>query len=350
MADPSQYIPTPPKQVRDQVAAAEAMYAQGEGKPEEKPLNPVQPPPGEVAPPVRQPDPQPPPPSPAQPPPQQPPPAAAQQPGEDDESWERRYKSLQGRHETMAKSLQNMERQLELLRAGGMVQPQQEPAPQPKKLVTDEELNEYGTEFFQVVGKKAREEVEPVFEDLTNRLKRLEGRVDGTTNILKQTQQLGMYDHLARDVPNWKDVNRSPQFKEWLSQPDPYSGRVKHELLKEAFTRQETNRVVNFFQGFLTEATGLPSNASSPGTVTTPLPGNGQGNGRPSLEDFAAPGRARSAPAGNLPSDKPTYTHADIAKFFADKRKGKWQGREADADLVERDIFQAQHEGRIFNS
>jgi hypothetical protein len=251
----------------------------------------------------------------------------------------------------MTRQYQDMQRQLAMLRAGGVAPTVTElPKPQPKKLITEAEENEYGTEFFQVVGKRAREEVEPVFEDLTNRLKRLEGRVDGVGSVIKQTQQMGLYETLADSVPEWKQINRSPEFKEWLSQPDPYSGRVKHEMLKEAFTGQDTNRVVNFFQGFLTEATGLPSSSASPGSETTPLSGNGNGNGRPSLADYAAPGRARSAPAGNLPSDKPTYTHADIAKFMADKRTGKWKGREADADLIERDIFQAQHEGRIFNS
>ena len=334
MVDHTQFVPQPPKQVRDQVAAAEAMYQQVDEN--GQPIEPVQTEPeqeqqddqaGEFV------------------------PESEQQPGEDDETWERRHKSLQGRYDTMTRNYQDMQRQLAMLRAGGVAPQTPEPAKaQPKKLITEAEETEYGSEFFQVVGKKAREEVEPVFNDLSERMKRLEGRVEGVGSVIKQSQQMGMYEQLAHNVPNWKEVNRSPEFKEWLAQPDPYSGRVKHEMLKEAFTGQDTNRVVNFFQGFLTEATGLPSNASSPGAVTTPLPGNGQGNGQPSLEDFAAPGRARSAPAGHLPSDKPTYTHADIAKFMADKRTGKWKGREADADMIERDIFQAQHEGRIFNS
>jgi hypothetical protein len=48
-----------------------------------------------------------------------------------------------------------------------------------------------------------------------------------------------------------------------------------------------------------------------------------------------------------LPPDKPVYTHAWIAKFMDDKRVGKFRGREAEAEAIERDIYQAQHEGRI---
>jgi hypothetical protein len=117
-------------------------------------------------------------------------------------------------------------------------------------------------------------------------------------------------------------------------------------MLQEAFARHEAGRVVNFFRGFLTEATGTPPNDSrQPGQSAPPL-ANGNASGKPSLEQFAAPGRARSAPQ-QLPPDKPVYTHAWIAQFMADKRTGKYRGRETDADAIERDIYQAQHEGRI---
>jgi len=49
-----------------------------------------------------------------------------------------------------------------------------------------------------------------------------------------------------------------------------------------------------------------------------------------------------------VPPEKPIYTQAQIAQFFDDQRKGKYRGREADAAAYERDIYQAQHEGRIF--
>jgi hypothetical protein len=49
-----------------------------------------------------------------------------------------------------------------------------------------------------------------------------------------------------------------------------------------------------------------------------------------------------------MPPDKPTYTSAWIAQFSADKRMGKYRGREAEVEAIERDIYQAQHEGRLF--
>jgi hypothetical protein len=75
-------------------------------------------------------------------------------------------------------------------------------------------------------------------------------------------------------------------------------------------------------------------------------PGDGQATAASILEDFAAPGRARSAPQ-TTPPEKPFYSQASIAKFYADKLAGKFRGREAEVAQVEADIFQAQHEGRI---
>ena len=195
-----------------------------------------------------------------------------------------------------------------------------------------------------MVGRKAREEISPELYQFGERLKRLEGRQDVVTQVIDKTQKHSVYDMLYDEVPQWKEINYHPAFKQWLGQLDPYSGRPLAEMLSEAMARHDAPRVVNFFRGFA-EAAGLPQNASN-GAAAPPLPGNGQASGRPSLEDFAAPGRARSVPQ-NLPPEKPVYTTAQIAKLSEDKRRGLWRGREPELEAIERDIFAAQHEGRI---
>ena len=278
-------------------------------------------------------------------------PAPASPPAE--ETAEQKLRSALGRLEQAAQinkqmhdRMTQMEQRIATLQAAGVQPPPEPVAPVKPKLVTDEEVADFGEDLLNVVGRRAREEYAPEFEQLASRLKQLEGRVEGTTTVIQRTQQQEMYHALAQEIPNWRDVNKSEEFKQWLQFSDTYSGRRRHELLLEAFSRHETPRVVAFFQGFLTEATGLPKTAQAKDPSAPPLAGNGNGSGKPTLEEFAAPGRARSAPQ-DLPPDKPVYSHAWIAKFMADKRTGKYRGREADADAIERDIYQAQHEGRI---
>jgi hypothetical protein len=274
-------------------------------------------------------------------------------PNVDDQTWEQRARSTAGRLEQALQANQQMARRLTdieqsmattQLRNGGEVQPD---APKQKqRYVKDDELQDYGEEFFDVVGRRAKEEFDPILDQLGERIKRLESGQQQVGKIVETQQKRSLMDQLTEAVPNWREINHHPQFFEWLAFPDPYSGRQRHEMLKEAHARQDASRVVNFFKGFLSEASGPPTNTPpSQRSAAPPLP-NGNGSGQPSLEDFAAPGRARSAPQP-LPPEKPMYTQAQIARFSDDKRKGLYRGREAEVEAIERDIYQAQHEGRL---
>jgi hypothetical protein len=330
---PVDHTPRPPQQVLDQMAQAEALRAEMSGVPQQEE---GQPPPQQEG--------QPPPQQEGQPPAQQPP--AGEEP-----TWEQRARSLQGRYETLQKNytqqgerINDLERVINTLKAQGAAPPPaSDTPPQRPKFVTPEEETEYGADFLTVVGKRAKEEYFPEFDDLANRLKRLEGRVDGVGTVIEKTQVNDVYAGLNSQVPEWREVNKHPDFHAWLAEPDLFSGRIRKDMLQEAFSRHEGRRVVSFFRGFLEAAGSPPSREAS---EPTPYP-NGDGTtGKRSLEEFAAPGRARSAPQ-NLPPEKPVYTSAWIAKFTADKIAGKYRGREADADAIEQDIYRAQHEGRI---
>lgn len=342
---PVDHTPKPPRQVQEAIAAAEAIRAEmadppveGDQQPEGQQPEGQQPP--EAGPPQQE----------GQPPQQegQPP---QQQPPADEQTWEQRARSLQGRYDTLQRNysqqggrIDELERLINTLKVRGAEDPPAAPAaPVKQKFVTPEEATEYGDEFLNVVGKRAREEYFPEFDELATRLKRLEGRVDGVGTVLEKNQANDVYAGLNSEVPDWKEVNRHPDFHAWLDEPDLFSGRIRKDMLQEAFTRHEAQRVVSFFRGFLEAAGSPPSQQAS---EPTPSPNGNGTTGKRSLEEFAAPGRARSAPQ-QLPPDKPVYTSAWIAKFTADKIAGKYRGREADADAIEQDIYRAQHEGRI---
>ena len=259
------HSPKIPEQLRKQLVDVDAMYTNGAPSPDG-----AQPPAQDASPSTE----------PATAPPAagdgaQPPatPVSSIQSPEDEQTWEQKFKSQQGRfdqmlraNQTLAERVSELQQGMAALHARGLETP---PAPAPaaerpkQKYVKDEEVQEYGTEFFDVVGRRAREEIAPEFEELTERMKRLEGRVEGVGSIVTTTVKRGMYETLDHDVPNWKEINKSSEFKSWLQQPDPYSGRQRFDMIKEAYAGHETARVLSFFKGFLTEATGLPP--GSPG-------------------------------------------------------------------------------------
>ena len=64
------------------------------------------------------------------------------------------------------------------------------------------------------------------------------------------------------------------------------------------------------------------------------------------LESQVTPGRSRNTGTPTNSNAK-NYTPEDIKIFFNDVRQGKYKGREAERDRIERDIFAAQRENRI---
>lgn len=263
------------------------------------------------------------------------------------EQWRHRYLSMKGRYEQSATAIGSMQEQMaelgdELVRTQQSIrQPQPEPQRQqapPQSLVTDEEIKTYGPELIDLVQRAARAAIMPDLRNLHNGVDQVNKRVQGVSaNTL--------YQNLDRHVPTWREINVNPRFKVWCSLRDVYSGALRGKLLNAAFQAADAPRVVAFFNGFLAEeqATGQLPDPSlqppSPAPRTAAIP----------LDMLTAPGRAH--PAGgdnpNLPVDKPIFTRAQIAAFYADIRRGSYVGRDPEKQQMEQSIFLAQREGRV---
>jgi hypothetical protein len=151
-----------------------------------------------------------------------------------------------------------------------------------------------------------------------------------------------MHADLDTALPSWRDTNNNPQFLNWLALPDPFSGVIRHNLLKEAYARSQTPRVLAFFKGFLSgEAAEQPA-ANGRDTKG----GNRQQPPKVSLTELAAPGRAKT-PAPSGPGEKPSFTRAQITRFYADVAANRYAGRDAEKNKLESQIFEASREGRV---
>lgn len=260
-----------------------------------------------------------------------------------DEGWEHRYNSMKGRFDraqqqitTQAERISALERMLASMQA----QPQQAQSSEMKmeRLITPEEEADYGPDFLNVVGKKAKEELLPIVKKYEDEITSLKNQLAGVGNYVAQDAQTRMTSTLDRDIPNWRDQNVNPEFLDWLALPDPYSGDIRHNMLKAAWERHDGPRVAAFFKGFLAEeAAYRPASSETPAKPA----------GKVSLETFAAPGRAKTAAASSAPAEKPLITSAQISKFYADVANGRYNGRDEEKARFEKQIFEAQREGRI---
>lgn len=260
------------------------------------------------------------------------------------DALQKKYDSVNGRYKASQKEVARLQAQVEglqnVIAAMNEMPVPASPEIKVEKLLTPEEENEYGKDLLEVIGKKAKEEVSPLLSGLVKQIEDLTKLVRGLGGQVQAKTTTDVASFMDDKLPNWREINTDQNFLDWLALPDAYSGVIRHELLKAAYSRGDANRVLTFFNGYLEEeAATKPVGGRQP----NPTPA------RPAkvpLESLAAPGRAKTAPAP-APAEKPIFTRAEIAQFYADVAAGRYRGREADKDKFERDIFSAQAEGRI---
>jgi len=268
------------------------------------------------------------------------------EPKGDEQSWEHRYKSMKGRYDRSEGQIRGLSDQIAGLQnvistmqvAPQTYVPNEQSA---QRFITAEEEQDYGAEFLSVVGKKAKEELSPEVAKLRAEIDGLKSQLTGVGSYVQQDVRSRMEATMSDRLPNWQDVNTNPDFLSWLNLPDPYSGVNRHNLLKTAYERNDTPRVLAFFQGFLSEEAATDPAGSGPG-----FSNGGAVQDKVPLASFAAPGRAKTS-AASAPVEKPVFTASQISQFYADVRTGKYLGREAEKDRLERSIFAAGPEGRI---
>jgi hypothetical protein len=268
-----------------------------------------------------------------------------------DESWEHKYKSIHGRY---VRSQEQIRQLTEQVRGLQDIVASMKTAPAPanqatsdgipeldaENLITDDERADYGEDFLKVVGKRARQEVAPVINAYKAEIAQLKQQLEGFTGFVKQDSQQKLLSKLDEKLPNWREMNTNQEFLDWLSLPDPYSGGIRHDMLKAAYAQGDAHRVLAFFNGFLAEEAAVAPATSEPDASVTRVP-------KVPLEKLAAPGRAKTAAASPAPAEKPLITRAQVAAFYAEVAAGKYRGRDDAKNKAEAEIFAAQREGRI---
>jgi hypothetical protein len=263
------------------------------------------------------------------------PPAPPPAPAAD--SWEHKYNSMKGRYDRLA-----ADNRLLTERLGGLESTiaamQSAPAPTPTvtQLIKPEERETYGEELIDVMSRVAREQLAPVMKEVENVASQLKHVGDHVVQDAKSR----MLSLLDENVPNWREINQDERFINWLGFTDTYSGVIKHQLLKKAWSEHNGPRVLAFFTGFLSEEAAVAPLTAEPVLSLAPAPA------KVPLESLAAPGRAKTA-AAPAPAEKPYFTRAQVTQFYTEVAAGKWRGREQDKAKLEREIHLASREGRL---
>ena len=267
-----------------------------------------------------------------------------------DEVLSQKYRTLQGmynaevprlhsQNKELSGRVQQMEQLLATLSAQSNAPRNAEVTSDP--LITDRDQEEYG-ESLDVMRRVTREELIPVAQkmaQLDRLIQQLQINVVPQVNNLTQRQAVNteqqFWTELTSYIPNWRDINNTPDFQSWLLEIDPLTCISRQTILEDAQRNTDVRRVANFFRSWM-ELTGQANVAQDTNRRATAS----------ELERQVTPGRSRNTGAPSNSNAK-SYSPDDIKTFFNDVRQGKYKGREAERDRTERDIFAAQRENRI---
>lgn len=316
---------TLPKAVQRQLDAADALLAGTN-----QPVAPATPQPSPLA------DPAPVEPKPVEPQVQEPAQPTPKPVTED--TWEHRYKSLQGifnqkvpelqsQNRELAAKLQTFAEKLETL------EKQQTPA-QPQAPVLDpKDVSEFGQDLVEMVQRQTQAvlgsvvgRVDQVVATFEQRLTKLEQALKGTEATVTMTAEEVFFTKLTALVPDWEQINTNDKFLAWLSEVDPVYGAPRQAALEAAQSRSDVVRVANVFKAFKAQAPQPPK--------------------QDALERQVSPSAAASS-APPAPAEKPILSAKQVEVFYHDVATGKYRGRLDEMTRLEQMINEAMAEGRI---
>jgi hypothetical protein len=155
---------------------------------------------------------------------------------------------------------------------------------------------------------------------------------DEVKNVTAKTVKDKFYDDLSREVSDWEVVNKSPEFQQWVTEKDRYSGLTRHQLLMDAYNSNDAGRAMAFFNDFKEQ--------SKP-------PGQSAGTKQTQVPRDVAPPRSVGNARPREPAQQERLKSSEVDKFYSDIRKGHYIGREDEMRTLEAKIEKAIVEGRI---
>lgn len=271
---------------------------------------------------------------------------AQQAPDDDDATWEQRYKSFKGTADKQLKEmnaalkearnelgdLKEQNRKLqEQMTEQQQTQAQAQQAQQQASLVTDDDVESFGSDMIDMAQRAARKVFMEMSQNLENklvdRINKLESHVGGVGQQVQQTTEQQFFERLGELVPNWQELNEDQDFLDWLAQTESMSGRTRQELLNDAASNFDVNRTAQFFKVYQDQS------------------GSGQASKDSSLNKQVSPKRSSKSSSQSNTKGKRVWTQQEISQAYQDIARGALKADQAAKLNAELDA--AVSEGRV---
>jgi hypothetical protein len=311
-----------PRQVEAQLRELEALEKQlaesqnpAPADPDPKPAEPPQ-------------DPQP---QPAEPKPAEPTPTPTE-PVVTEEKWEQKYKTLKGMYDAevprLHADMRELKAQVDSLRKAAETKPVEPAAP--AKLVTDADVEAFGSDLIEVQRKVAREVAAEFRGELDAMRVENEKLREQLTSTGTQVSEASFEQRLYRLVPDFEVVNADPKWIAWLNEVDPLLRGPRASVAQQAFNRGDAEGVAHYVSLFKQNTAPVEQKTDK----------------TEELERQLQPNRGASSAPSASPKGK-VYTNSDIEKMFRKAADLGTKGQTDAAKKLEAEIDAAFMEGRV---
>ena len=168
-------------------------------------------------------------------------------------------------------------------------------------------------------------------------IKTLTDRVEAQGHEITRSKKDVFYDSLD-EVKDWKVINKSEEFDTWLNQTDDFTGYPRRALLTDAYEKLDPVRVKSFYIAFSKEFEKTQQSSTDQDVVTK----------KTVVEDVTpVPSKSKTEPVDKTQAKVKLIRGSEIQQFYQEQIKGKWKGREKEAEAREAEINKAIAEGRV---
>lgn len=266
-----------------------------------------------------------------------------QQQSDSEQTWEHKYRVLQGKYNADTKKLNeqlqeaqkrsqdpSLQHRLQSLETENsqlkqQLEQQQQASQSSGELKLNQTLvDEYGEDFARAIAEQSSAGSSDLINQLTQKISTLESKLNQTEQATNETagnmRMRELNAELSKHNIDFEQVNTDPMFHDWLSAIDDASGEQRNTLMNNAFQRGDINRTAYFFKAFKAQE-------------------GSNFNNNPLSSHVDVTSRAPSDAAG----DDNVWTKAQMDKLYADRRAGKLT--DAEFQKWEQQLFSAMQQG-----
>jgi hypothetical protein len=252
-----------------------------------------------------------------------------------EETWEQRYRSLNGMYNADMPRLQaqvkEMTSQVQILMSE-LEQERNKPVEsKPVSNITDEDRETFGPDLVELIERAAEGKVATLRDrekTLIAQIEAFEKRLGMVTERQVESERDRFINGLNSLAPNWEALNVDQGFMSWLSEIDPIYGVSRQAALNTAYEASDANRVAQIFNIY----SGMRAPVA-------------QQRNNQELKRQIAPSTSRGSAAPIEQNNTKIFSSREIEQFYNDWRRGDIT--EDEAARIEREINAAAAEGRI---